>query len=69
MGNAVLLGFIWKILKQDSQILVEEVLEMLSGKDIDTETETKCLLAGFNHPLYRDELSEGIQLPIPTQTH
>lgn len=69
MGNAVLLGFIWKLLKQDPQILVEEVLEMLSEKDIDTEAETKCLLAGYNHPLYREELSHGIQLPTSAETH
>lgn len=68
MGNAVLLGFIWKILKQGPDILVEEVLEMLSGKDIDTQAETKCLLAGFNHPLYRDELSSSIKVPLPLQT-
>lgn len=67
MGNAVLLGFIWKILNQDPDILVEEVLEMLSGKDIDTQAETKCLLAGFNHPLYRDELSSSIKVPSPLQ--
>lgn len=69
MGNAVLLGFIWKILQQDPDILVEEVLEMLSGKDIDTQAETKCLLAGYNHPLYRDELSSSIKVQTPLQTN
>lgn len=69
MGNAVLLGFIWKILNQDPDILVEEVLEMLSGKDIDTQAETKCLLAGYNHPLYRDELSSSIKVQTPLQTN
>ena len=65
MGNAVLLGFIWKLLKQDPQILVEEVLEMLSGKDIDTRRKKS---SADTIILYMKELIR-IQLPIPTQTH
>ena len=69
MANAVLLGFIWKILKQNPEILIDEVLEMLSDKKIDEEAERKCLLAGYNNPQYRDNLSEAIDLPKPLQTN
>jgi len=69
MANAVLLGFIWKILKQDLEILIEEVLEMLSDKKIDEEAEKKCLLAGYNNPQYRNDFSISIDLPKPLQTN
>jgi len=69
MANAVLLGFIWKVLKQDPEILIEEVLEMLSDKKIDEEAEKQCLLAGYNNPQYRDDLSKALDLPKPLQTN
>lgn len=69
MANAVLLGFIWRILNQEPNILVEEVLEMLSDKKIDEEAERRCLLAGYNNPQYRDSLSSHIELSKPLQAN
>lgn len=63
MSNAVLAGFLWKIMKQDVEILVEEVLEMLEGKNIDMDAERACILAGYNNPSYRDHLSSSLLLP------
>lgn len=63
MANVVLLGYIWKILKLDANILVEEVLELLEGKNIDIEAEKACILAGYNHPSYRDTFGKDITLP------
>lgn len=68
MANVVLLGYIWKILKQDVNILVEEVLELLEGKKIDIEAEKACILAGYNHPSYRESFGEEIQLPSKSLT-
>lgn len=63
MANVVLLGYIWKILKQDVNILIEEVLELLEGKKIDIEAEKACIVAGYSHPSYRNTLGEDIELP------
>lgn len=62
MANVVLLGYIWRILKQDVNILIEEVLELLEGKKIDIEAETACILAGYNHPSYRDTIEKDISI-------
>jgi len=63
MANVVPLGYIWKILKQNSKILIEEVLELLKGKKIDIEAEKACILAGYNHPSYRDIMGRNINIP------
>lgn len=63
MSNAVLAGFLWKLLKQDVNILVEEVTEMLEGKNIDMDAEKACIMAGYNNPSYRDHFSKTLLLP------
>lgn len=62
MANAVLAGFIWKILKQNLEILNEAVEEMFEGKNIDMDAERACLQAGYNSPLYEPALSENIDI-------
>ncbi len=63
MANVVLLGYIWKILKQDVNILIQEVLELLKEKKIDIEAEKACILAGYNHPSYRDTMGQNLIIP------
>ncbi len=60
MANAVLAGLVWKILKQKIEILTDEVEEMFKDKNIDMEAEKACLLAGYNTPLYVENLSQSI---------
>lgn len=69
MANAVLLGFLWRILKQDKEVIVDEILKYFAKKDIDKEAEKKCILAGYNSPLYRDEFSKNNSLPKPPFLH
>lgn len=69
MANVVPLGYMWKILKLDANILVEEVLELLESKKIDFDAEKACIFAGYNHPSYRETMGENITVPstIPTR--
>ena len=45
MANAVLLGFLWRILKQEKEVIIDEILKYFAKKDIDKEAEKKCILA------------------------
>lgn len=63
MANAVLLGFLWRILKKEKQIIVDEIMKFFENKKIDKEAEERCILAGYNNPTYRDSYSKNIQLP------
>lgn len=63
MSNAVMLGFVWKILDLNIDILTDTVLQFFEKKNIDLEAEKKCILAGFNSPTYRPELSNSIDTP------
>lgn len=63
MANAVILGFVWRILNQNKEILVQEILNFFSKKNIDKDAEEKCILAGYTSPLYRDTYSINIKFP------
>ncbi|MGI5897580.1 MAG: 2-oxoacid:acceptor oxidoreductase subunit alpha [Candidatus Dojkabacteria bacterium] len=65
MANAVLLGFLWRILNKEKDIIVDEILKFFENKKIDKVAEKKCILAGYNYPTYRDSYSKNIQLPKP----
>lgn len=69
MANAVILGFLWRIFKQDQDVIVDEILKYFAKKDIDKEAEKKCILAGYNSPLYRDEYSKNNALPKSSFFH
>ena len=63
MSNVVMLGILWKILDLDSEVLVEVILDFFKTKNIDLEAEKKAILAGYNSPSYRPELSKKFDLP------
>ena len=63
MSNVVMLGFLWKILDLDIDVLEEIVLEHFRRKNIDLEAEKKALLGGYNSPTFRPELSQKIEVP------
>jgi 2-oxoglutarate ferredoxin oxidoreductase subunit alpha len=63
MSNAAILGFLWRILNLDVEILIEIILEHFKSKNIDLEAEKKVILAGHTSPSYRPELSERINIP------
>ena len=63
MSNVVMLGLLWKILELDSEIMVEVILDFFKTKNIDLEAEKKAILAGYNSPSYRPELSKKFELP------
>ena len=63
MSNVVMLGLLWKILELDSEILVEVILDFFKSKNIDLEAEKKAILAGYESPSYRPELSKKFDLP------
>jgi len=69
MANAVLLGFLWRILKKDKKILVDEIMEFFADKQIDKQIEKKCILAGYENSLYRDTYSNNILLPKTKTLH
>jgi 2-oxoglutarate ferredoxin oxidoreductase subunit alpha len=63
MSNVVMLGFLWKILTLETDILIDVVLDFLKNKNIDLEAEKNAILAGYNSPSYRPELSKKFDLP------
>ncbi|NLA96542.1 MAG: hypothetical protein GX838_06850 [Clostridiaceae bacterium] len=63
MSNVVMLGFLWKILTLEPDILTGVVLDFLKNKNIDLEAEKNAVLAGYNSPSYRPELSKKFDLP------
>lgn len=63
MSNVVMLGFLWKILTLETDILIDVVLNFLKNKNIDLEAEKNAILAGYNSPSYRPELSKKFDIP------
>lgn len=63
MSNVVMLGFVWRILNLPSDTLVDTILEHFSKKNIDLEAEKNSILAGYNSPTYRPELTQKIEIP------
>jgi 2-oxoglutarate ferredoxin oxidoreductase subunit alpha len=60
MMNMVLLGFIWKLLDLDTDPLEGIVKEFFQDKDVDIETEIKCIMAGYNSSLVKEDLLKPI---------
>jgi len=63
MSNVVMLGFVWKVLDLEIDVLVKMVLEHFKSKNIDLEAEKKAIKAGYNSPTFRPELREKIESP------
>jgi 2-oxoglutarate ferredoxin oxidoreductase subunit alpha len=63
MSNVVMLGFVWRILNLPSDTLVDTILEHFSKKNVDLEAEKNSILAGYNSPTYRPELTQKIEIP------
>lgn len=63
MSNAVMLGFLWRILKLDEEFLIKIILDFFKNKNIDFEAERKCISAGYNSPTFRPEFGEKLQIP------
>lgn len=63
MSNVVMLGFLWKILNLDIELLTDQILDFFKHKNIDIEAEKACILSGYNSHTYRPELSKRFQLP------
>ncbi len=66
MANTVMISFIWKILGLSQQSLEAIVKEIFieKGEEI-VEKNLKCIAAGFNSEIYKEEYNQGSYIPIP----
>ncbi len=63
MSNMILLGFLWKVLGFESDTLVKVVLDYFSEKKLDLNILQNAILAGYDSPSFRPELSKSIDIP------
>ena len=63
MSNVVMLGFLWRILELEVEILVDVVLTHFENKNIDLRAEENCIRAGYTSATFRPEYTKKIDIP------
>ena len=63
MSNVVMLGFLWRILELEVEILVDVVLTHFENKNIDLRAEESCIKAGYTSATFRPEYTKKIDIP------